>query len=184
MGARIVQLKGSEGETHQIAYSSINSVTNLTQHWNRSWWVRVLRARPRSDRLFRKAAAPPSVETDSAGRFSFRNVPPGRYAISVRREGYFGPFQSAGGDRRVDAWYSPKTTTWDFCLLTKIANTPTSVVKTSPVQFENSVTAVLTTRLPSRTLFETACRMDLEGIVTKRKDSVYRASEKPSPHWI
>jgi len=58
------------------------------------------------------------------------------------------------------------------------------VVKTSPVQFENSVTAVLTTRLPSRTLFETACRMDLEGIVTKRKDSVYRASEKPSPHWI
>ena len=32
MGARIVQLKGSEGETHQIAYSSINSVTNLTQH--------------------------------------------------------------------------------------------------------------------------------------------------------
>ena len=33
-------------------------------------------------------------------------------------------------------------------------------------------------------MFETACRTDLEGIVTKRKDSVYRASEKPSPHWI
>ncbi|SRR6266478_8030830 len=30
MGARIVLLKGPNGETHQIAYSSINSVTNLT----------------------------------------------------------------------------------------------------------------------------------------------------------
>src|SRR6266478_6207506 len=39
------------------------------------------------------AAAPPSVETDSTGRFSLRNVPPGRYAISVRREGYFGPLR-------------------------------------------------------------------------------------------
>ena len=26
--------------------------------------------------------------------------------------------------------------------------------------------------------------MDLEGIVAKRKDSAYRVSEKPSPHWI
>jgi len=62
----------------------------------------VLRARPRSDRLFRKAAAPPSVET--------------------------------------------------------------SVVKTSPVQFENSVTAVLTTRLPSRTFqpvsFRNLCKIE------------------------
>ena len=48
----------------------------------------------------------------------------------------------------------------------------------------HSVTAVLTMRLPSRTLFETACRIDLEGIVAKRKDSLYRAPEKPSPHWI
>jgi small-conductance mechanosensitive channel len=32
MGARIVLLKGASGETHQIAYSSINSVTNLTRH--------------------------------------------------------------------------------------------------------------------------------------------------------
>ena len=36
-------------------------------------------------------AAPPNVETDAAGRFTFRSVPPGRYAIQVRREGYFGP---------------------------------------------------------------------------------------------
>ena len=43
-------------------------------------------------------------------------------------------------------------------------NTPTSVVKTSPVQFENSVTAVLTTRLPSRTfqpvLFRKLCKIE------------------------
>ena len=33
-------------------------------------------------------------------------------------------------------------------------------------------------------LFESVCRMDLEGIVAKREDSIYRAREKPSPHWI
>lgn len=33
-------------------------------------------------------------------------------------------------------------------------------------------------------LFESVCRMDLEGIVAKRKDSRYRVTEKPSPHWI
>ena len=26
--------------------------------------------------------------------------------------------------------------------------------------------------------------MDLEGIVCKRKDSPYKATEKPSPYWI
>jgi len=26
--------------------------------------------------------------------------------------------------------------------------------------------------------------MDLEGIVCKRKDSPYKVTEKPSPHWI
>jgi|SRR6266850_7772042 len=31
MGARIVRLKGANSEVHQIAYSSITSVTNLTQ---------------------------------------------------------------------------------------------------------------------------------------------------------
>src|SRR5262249_14224895 len=33
-------------------------------------------------------------------------------------------------------------------------------------------------------LFEKACELDLEGIVAKRKDSQYRATEKPSPYWI
>ena len=32
--------------------------------------------------------------------------------------------------------------------------------------------------------FEKICELDLEGIVAKRKDSQYRATEKPSPHWI
>jgi len=35
--------------------------------------------------------APPPVETDATGRFKYQNVPPGRYVIRVRREGYFGP---------------------------------------------------------------------------------------------
>jgi bifunctional non-homologous end joining protein LigD len=33
-------------------------------------------------------------------------------------------------------------------------------------------------------LFEKVCEMDLEGIVAKRKDSQYRATEKPSRYWI
>src|SRR5881296_2626609 len=33
-------------------------------------------------------------------------------------------------------------------------------------------------------LFEQVVKMDLEGIVCKRKDSPYRVTEKPSPHWI
>ena len=33
-------------------------------------------------------------------------------------------------------------------------------------------------------LFEQAVRMDLEGIVCKRKDSPYHVTDKPSRHWI
>jgi bifunctional non-homologous end joining protein LigD len=33
-------------------------------------------------------------------------------------------------------------------------------------------------------LFEKVCALDLEGIVAKRKDSLYRATEKPSPYWV
>ena len=32
--------------------------------------------------------------------------------------------------------------------------------------------------------FEKVCELDLEGIVAKRKHSQYRATEKPSPHWV
>jgi len=32
------------------------------------------------------------------------------------------------------------------------------------------------------TVFQHACRMGLEGIVSKRKDSLYRSGR--SPHWI
>jgi ATP-dependent DNA ligase len=28
------------------------------------------------------------------------------------------------------------------------------------------------------------CGLDLEGVVVKRKDSPYRATQKPSPDWI
>jgi bifunctional non-homologous end joining protein LigD len=33
-------------------------------------------------------------------------------------------------------------------------------------------------------LFEEVVKMDLEGIVCKRKDSPYKVTEKPSRHWI
>ena len=33
-------------------------------------------------------------------------------------------------------------------------------------------------------LFQRMCALDLEGIVAKRKDAPYRATEKPSSHWI
>jgi len=35
-----------------------------------------------------------------------------------------------------------------------------------------------------RLLFEQIVKMDLEGIVRKRKDSPYKVTEKPSRHWI
>jgi ATP-dependent DNA ligase len=33
-------------------------------------------------------------------------------------------------------------------------------------------------------LFDEVVKMDLEGIVCKRKDSPYKVTEKPSRHWI
>jgi ATP-dependent DNA ligase len=33
-------------------------------------------------------------------------------------------------------------------------------------------------------LFEQVRKMDLEGIICKRKDSPYKVTEKPSRHWI
>ena len=33
-------------------------------------------------------------------------------------------------------------------------------------------------------LFDQIVKMDLEGIVCKGKDSPYKATEKPSRHWI
>jgi len=35
-----------------------------------------------------------------------------------------------------------------------------------------------------RLLFEQIVKMDLEGIVCKRKDSPYKVTEKPSRYWI
>jgi ATP dependent DNA ligase domain len=35
-----------------------------------------------------------------------------------------------------------------------------------------------------RLLFDQIVKMDLEGMVCKRKSSPYRATEKPSPYWI
>jgi ATP-dependent DNA ligase len=42
----------------------------------------------------------------------------------------------------------------------------------------------ITSRTMARLLFEQIVKMDLEGMVCKRKNSPYRATEKPSPHWI
>jgi len=33
-------------------------------------------------------------------------------------------------------------------------------------------------------LFDQIVKMDLEGIVCKRKDSLYKVTEKPSRYWI
>ena len=33
-------------------------------------------------------------------------------------------------------------------------------------------------------MFQQIVKMDLEGIVSKRKQSQYRATEKPSPYWV
>src|SRR5438093_12888535 len=35
-----------------------------------------------------------------------------------------------------------------------------------------------------KNFFGKVCELDLEGIVAKRRDSVYRVTEKGSPHWI
>ena len=35
-----------------------------------------------------------------------------------------------------------------------------------------------------RRLFEKVCEIDLEGIVPKRKTSLYQPRDRPSPHWI
>ena len=35
-----------------------------------------------------------------------------------------------------------------------------------------------------RLLFEEVVKMDLEGMVCKRKDSPYKVTEKPSRYWI
>src|SRR5262249_53877307 len=35
-----------------------------------------------------------------------------------------------------------------------------------------------------RLLFQQIVKMDLEGIVCKRKDSLYKVTEKPSRYWI
>jgi len=41
-----------------------------------------------------------------------------------------------------------------------------------------------TLRTTARLFFEQIVKMDLEGMVCKRKSSLYRATEKASPHWI
>jgi ATP-dependent DNA ligase len=50
--------------------------------------------------------------------------------------------------------------------------------KRSPVLYVDHIEA------RGRQFFAKVCELDLEGIVAKRKDSLYRAAEKPSPYWI
>ena len=38
--------------------------------------------------------------------------------------------------------------------------------------------------MKGRLLFEQIVKMDLEGMVCKRKSSPYRVTEKPSAYWI
>jgi hypothetical protein len=58
----------------------------------------------------------------------------------------------------------------------------TIATETAPVRSEvpcvNHIDGV------GRRLFEKVYEMDLEGIVAKRKDSLYRVTEKPSPDWV
>jgi len=50
--------------------------------------------------------------------------------------------------------------------------------------FDVSSFAVHCRNYPQSVLSEEVVMMDLEGIVAKRKDSPYHATEKASPHWI
>jgi ATP-dependent DNA ligase len=50
--------------------------------------------------------------------------------------------------------------------------------KRSPVLYVDHIEA------RGRKFFEKVCELDLEGIVAKQRDSLYRAAEKPSPYCI